>query len=139
MEQRDWLLNEIERFGRVLGKIVSDFLGLKTQETMIKSISVYNKRLKDELEIDVDDLVLMTKKSLEELVRNRNINTEQMETLSRYFEKIGVINMKFNSEIAEKYLLKSIELLELADETSETISFERLQRKSGISKLLESL
>ena len=45
MQQEDWLIRQINQLGRVLGKILSDLLGLKTQGRVSEGIEAAEQTL----------------------------------------------------------------------------------------------
>lgn len=46
MERRDLIKDEIEQFGRVLGVIIANFLGLKAKGEVTQGIEISKKELK---------------------------------------------------------------------------------------------
>lgn len=56
MEQRDVLKDEIEQLGRVIGKLISDFLALDQTGDLQQSITQSQRQLKEK-GLDVDKLI----------------------------------------------------------------------------------
>ena len=56
MEQRDLLKDQIEQLGKVLAKILPDFLGLKSEGQISQGIEITNHRLRSELDIEIEEL-----------------------------------------------------------------------------------
>lgn len=56
MEQ-DYIKRLIEEIGRVLGKIVSDLAGLKTEGQVGEIYQMVSETLKDELDFDIEELI----------------------------------------------------------------------------------
>lgn len=135
MEQRDIIKNQIEQMGKVMGKLISKFLDLKTMGDVNDAIQVTNRGLKEEVGIDVDALLSCNKKDLKKWVINRCLGEKTIENLSGYFRMVGESKMDYQKEEAIQYFQKAIELLELSDEFSEVYSMNRM----GMRKKLNSL
>ena len=137
MEQRDLLKDQIEQLGRVLGKMLADFLGLKSESQISEAIEITNQRLQDELDIDVDKLTTLNKTELMDYLLDRKLKAEHLEILSEYMKEIGIEALKANKDNARIWLGKAIELIDIADETSRTMSFDRMNEKTRIENLLQ--
>ena len=137
MEKRDLLKDQIEQLGRVLGKIVSDFLGLKSSGETTAGIEISNEQLKNELDMDLSILLELDKYDLKKYLTSRKLNTEHIEILSKYLEGIGLSKVAENKTEADKYLSKTLTLIELFEEISKEMSFERINRKNRIENALQ--
>jgi len=135
MEQRDLIKDQIEQIGRVLGKILADFLGLKSKGQITKGIDVSNEQLKSELDIDIDKLIGLSKNELKVYLQNRKLTEVHLEILSDIVIEISV--SKIGKEYAKTNLEKSLEILEIADEISKTMSFDRINKKTKIENALQ--
>lgn len=122
MEQRDLLRDQIEQLGKVLAKVISDFLKLKSAGNFADAISYSKANLKNELDLDVDLILTLDEFELKNHFAERKLNESQIESLALYLEELGDLE---ESEISFE---KAIELLKIADEVSKTISFERMER-----------
>ncbi|WP_196889888.1 hypothetical protein [Aureivirga sp. CE67] len=135
MEKRDLLKEEFEQLGKVLGEIFSNFMKLKEKGNASISINTSNENLKKELDLNISEILELNKQKLKEYLKEKKINLENIEILSKYFEEVGVLNLKTNKVEAEKYLLKATELIEIFEEQTRRISFEFIERKNRIEKL----
>jgi hypothetical protein len=138
MEQRDLIKDQIEQFALALRKIISNFLGYKSEGETTQGIEISNEQISNELNIDVADILSSNESDLKEYFEGNDMTAEHLELLSTYLEEIGrtlIINGNAKSKV---YLEKSIELLELADVLSKTISFERMNKKSNVENLLRN-
>lgn len=133
MEQRDLLKDQIEQLGKVLAKILSDFLGFKSDGNVAQGIEISNERLQAELDIDIKKLVLLDKSELKEYLNSRKLKDVHLETLSEYLTEIG--KTKTTKVDIDLYLKKAIELLDYADETTKTISFDRVNKERKIEMI----
>ena len=137
MEQRDLLKDQIEQLGKVLAKILSDFLGLKSNGNVTQGIEISNESLQSELDIDIEKIIALNKTELEEYVRNRKLTESHLELLSEYLKEIGIAKTKIDKSDAYLCLQKAIELLDIADKISKTMSFDRISKKSEIKNVLQ--
>ncbi|MAX78546.1 MAG: hypothetical protein CL843_00020 [Crocinitomicaceae bacterium] len=136
MEQRDRLKDEIEQLGKVLAKILSDFLHLKSTGQISQSIKISNQQLESELDIDIHQLLALPHKELTTYLQDRQLTTDHIETLAEYLKELGKSEMDTHKENATLKLKKAMELLDIADEISKTISFDRMHKKNTIAALL---
>ncbi len=98
-------------------------------------MEVSNQHLQNELDIDIKKLISLDKCDLVEYLNTHNLSESHLEILSEYLAEIGKIQVsKSDSEL---YLTKAIELLDIADETSKTLCFVRMNKKSGIENVLQ--
>jgi len=130
MEQRDFFMKQIEQLGQALSKILSDFLGLKSAGKVEQGIQTSYSQFKNNLDIDIEKLISLTKEELKKYTQERNLKQEHLEILSDYFKELGDSKMSINKSEAKTILTKAIELLEIADEISETMSFARENNKN---------
>lgn len=136
MEQRDLIKDQIEQLGKVLAKILLDFFGLKSNGNVAQGIEIANKTLQTELDIDIEKMVSLNQKELKEYVRNRKLAESHLELLSEYLKEVGIAKTKIDKSDADLYLQKAIELLDIADENTKALSFDRINKKIEIKKLL---
>lgn len=132
MEQRDLLKDQIEQLGKVLANILSDLLGLKSKGQTSQGIEATNQRLQGELDIDIEKITTLTKKELKDYLKNRHLRAEHLEILSECLKEIGKGKIEENKKDAKMKLEKAIELLDIADEISKTMSFDRINKKKEI-------
>lgn len=137
MEQRDLLKDQIEQLGKVLTKILSSFLGLKSSSSLARRVEISNQRLQSELDIDIEKLITLNKTELAENVKNRRLTEGHLETLSEYLKEVGIAKTEINKNEAQLCLKKAIELLDVADEISKTMSFDRINKKSKLKNVLQ--
>lgn len=137
MEQRDIIKDEIEQLGKVLGRIIANFLGLKSKGQVSQGIEITVQKLQSELDIDTNKLITLSRKKLTEYLQKRKLTAEHIEILADYLKETGKIEIERDSTEAKIKLEKALELLEITDEISSTESFERMNKKDGIGKLIE--
>lgn len=83
MEQHDYLQRLIEQLGRVLGKISSYLLVLKSKGQIESGIETTNQALKGELDLDIQELTnIPTDNFIETLKAKKSINNENLNKLA---------------------------------------------------------
>ncbi|MFT4738119.1 MAG: hypothetical protein ACI8QD_001506 [Cyclobacteriaceae bacterium] len=137
MEHRDLIKDEIEQLSKVLGKILSDLLGLKSNGQIEQGISITNSQLKTNLNIDIEDLLTLSKDEMKKQLVEQKMAVGHFEILAKYLKEIGESKMSNDGITAKSFLTRSLELLDLEDEVSNTLSFERYGLKSKIETMLQ--
>lgn len=89
MIQRDLIQKQIEQLGRVLGKIITGFLGLKTSGNVIEGFTIANDQFKRELDLDIDQLLRMNKASLSDYLEAKPFTSTHLEEIAEYIEILG--------------------------------------------------
>jgi hypothetical protein len=135
MEQRDYLMIQIEQLGKVLAAILSGFLGLKSKGQVSLGIEVTNERLQGELDIDMEKLLALNNMEVKAYLEKRKLRAEHIEGLSGYMKEIGM--EETDKTKASIWLKKAIVLLDIADEISKTLSIDRVNKKKNMEKLLQ--
>lgn len=136
MQQRDLLKDQIEQLGKVLAKILGDFLGWKSTGNPAPGIEAANERFQNELGIDIEQLITLDRMELKSYFRTHQLAEPHLEMLSEYLAAVGKLKNETKQGSGQLYLKKAIEVLDIADEVSETLSFVRMNKKREIEKLL---
>ena len=137
METRDLVKDQIEQLGRVLGKIIADFLGLKSNGDVTQGIEISKNQFKNELDIDVDKIIDLSKNELKKYLLDHKLTGEHVELIAYYLINITESNILTGKQETKKYLEKVLDLYDIADELSQTISFDRINKKSKIENVLQ--
>ncbi|MGV6861903.1 MAG: hypothetical protein ACWA41_09030 [Putridiphycobacter sp.] len=139
MQHRDLIKDQIEQLGRVLGKIIATFLGIKNKEEPEQLEQITIGKLKSEADIDMETVLNLSGEDLKKYLIQHQFDAKNINFLADLVTALGK-NFKDSKPTQSKsYFSKAIELLNLADEISETISFERLNKKIEIEKQLKSI
>jgi hypothetical protein len=136
MEYRDYLMDQVEQMGKVLAKIFSRFLGLKSEGKVAKGIEVSNQQLKTELDIDIDKLINLSVDELKKQINELKLTPSHLESLANYISEIGIYHKNSNQSKAKKYFETSIKLLDISDEISNAVSLKRIEQKAKITSYL---
>lgn len=139
MERRDLIKDEIERLGKVLGKIVADLLNLKAEGNTSEGIEQAREALQKELDFDVAYLVqLDDKEFFDKITSRRNYSLYSIEQLGDIFLELGEGMLAVaDRENAHLYLQKSLAIYEYITKTSATYSFEREAKVNKIEILMK--
>jgi hypothetical protein len=136
MEQRDFLLREIEKMGAII-RIIRQKLFGGTDELAI-SVANQTKTLKEmllsETFIDLDELLVMDAAMTDEYLAGREgFNVANIELLAQTLSDIG---MTGEPPASFALLEKALQLYEICSLRDRTYSFER---EAAISQLRDSL
>lgn len=128
MEKRDLIQAEIEKLGFFLQRLLANFLNSNSLENTSEVINLITKELKNELDFDLPLFVSLSSDEMKKYLSNFKFNDNHIEQLADLLAEMSTSNT---------YLTKALELLNLADEHSNSFSFERNRKKIKIQKLLE--
>ena len=137
MERRDLIQDEIEQLGRVLGKIVATFLGMKSQGNVQAGIETAEQQLQSQLDLDVNRLLELEGRDLIDYLQGLRFTADHLEDLSTYLLESVQDQLADCDPEAVLRVQKAMELLDIADELSKTASLERMAKKSMIKELLD--
>lgn len=125
MEQKDYLLREIEKIGAVMRAILNRFTG-NTENlaiTVEKRFEQTKEQLFDETGMDLDEFLKLDMTEIKEFIRHfKGINIVNLELLAEILFHLGMGNKSGNENII---LSKALILYELCNETDKTYSTER--------------
>ena len=137
MQQRDIIMDQIEQLGNVLAKIVADFLKLKSSGQFSIGMNTAQQQLKNELDINLDELLQLNEQELRNYLISRSFNSKSTELLSLYLEEIGLTELPNNETEALNYLAKTLSLIRTTNELSKTYSLELKNRENKLITILE--
>lgn len=135
MEKRDFIQAEIEKLGFFLQRLLANFLNSNSEANSIEAINSVTNELKCELDFDLPLFVSLSKDEMKKYLSNFKFNEQHLEKLADLMTELS--SSKANNE-SKAYLTKTIEILDLVDELSNSYSFERNLKKSQIQKLINN-
>lgn len=135
MEKRDFIQAEIEKLGFFLQRLLANFLNSNSAANSIEAINLVTNELKSELDFDLPFFVSLSKDEMKKYLSNFKFNEQHLEKLADLMTELS--SSKANNE-SKTYLTKTIEILDLVDERSNSFSFERNLKKSQIQKLINN-
>ncbi len=128
MEQKDYLLREIEKIGMLLRAILNSLLG-KKENMAITIVNQYEKTkelLINEMNFDLDLFLSMDESATKNYIANfKGINPENLQLLAEIVFNLGTKEQVDNKNL---YIIKAIQLYELCEEKDKTFSIEREKR-----------
>ena len=137
MEQKDYLLREIEKIGSITSALRQKIFGGKENLaiTVEQQIKDAKGQLLSEINFDLDKFLgLDTEKSNEYILSFEGFSVEDIEILAECFSEIGFSE---NYENSKKYLEKALQLYNLCNLKSKTYSFGRETNISAIKNALK--
>ncbi len=136
MEQKDYLLREIEKVGAIIRAIRQKLFG-GTDELAISvnnQAEALTEMMLSEALIDLDEILTMDVAETDEyLAGQKGFNVENIELLARTLADIG---MTSGPAASSALLEKALQLYEICNLRDRTYSFER---EAAISQLKEAL
>lgn len=136
MEKRDLIQDQIEQLGFFLRKLLADFIKNKSAGNEIVSIESVSKQLKNELDFDLQLFISLENEEMKKYVLKHNFSSQHLDSLSNLLVEMSAV--EFNNKIInQQYLTKAIELLDVNDQISNSISLDRNIKKSEIKGLLK--
>ena len=135
MEQRDYLLRQIELMTQTLVALIRRLLGLKDLSEK-ETQRVTDEVLKEQLDISMTQIIETEPESIVELLTRHNGITISNVDL---FADILVINAKARHNANQKLnlLVRALKLYEWIDMTGNTFSIERHQKINDIRMMIE--
>ena len=125
MEQKDYLMREINKIGLILNAFRQKIFGGKENLTtnIENQIETAKGMLFNETKFDFDKFLDSDKEESNEYVCSfEGFNVDNIELLAKCISQIGFSEKTTNSK---KYLAKALQLYELCNLKSNTYSFER--------------
>jgi hypothetical protein len=128
LQQEDFIKRQIDQLGQVLGKILADFLGLKTQGQISEGIEAADQALKSGLDLNVDDLTsIPTEKFIKSLQEVKKLSNDNFDKLAEIlFLLAEELNHRGTDNEKKKKLYERILAIYMhLDKTSSIYSFDR--------------
>ena len=133
MEKRDLVQAEIEKLGFFLQRLLANFLNGNSTGNSIEAADLvtneFTNEFKNELDFDLPLFVSLSNDEMKKYLSNFKFNEQNLEKLADLLAELN---------LSKAYLVRSIELLDLVDELSNSFSFERNSKKIKIQQLLNS-
>jgi hypothetical protein len=139
MEQRDYLLRQIEQLGQVLAQMLARLLGIKQKGNASFGSEELRQIYKNELDIDVEELIQIPDIDIITFLKNKN----------KYFENHLEIMADILHATAENYykndrldegneiLRKSVYILEYIHSSGKDFSIDRVNKIETLKGFLK--
>lgn len=136
MGQEDYLQRQLDLLGRIIGKILTDVLGLKNKGEIIEIDHVV-AILKNELDLDLNELLLLDKgEVMHYLVEEKKYANQHIEKLADIFYLLGMDLKKRAHQNHTSYLDLALEIFESLNLSDRTYSIDRMTK---IAKIRERI
>jgi hypothetical protein len=126
MEQKDYLLREIEKIGILLRMIFNKITQKKEEREVLSSEQQFAeawRMLLPESGFDLEKLLVLEQKETADYIAGfKGLSTANIEVLGDILNEIG---MNAGPETSKKYFEKALMLYELCNSAGKTFSFER--------------
>jgi hypothetical protein len=133
MEQKDFILREIEKISVMLQYLIGKFLPSKTIHDQQTTENLINIELKEKYGNDLDYILNLNQSEFDaEFNKNKGFTFENIELLADLLFTIG--NDEIN--IRQEYLEKALQIYTYIDKKSKTFSFERTNKMNSIHDLI---
>lgn len=134
MEQEDYLKRQIDQFGRVLGKILSDLLRLTNKGKTGLGIEITNQILKNESALNIQELIdLKTDNFIITLTSGKNFTNTNLAQLAEIF--LLLADNKQDEDRKNIYL-KCLRIYDYLEEAEKTYSLDRQMKIAHIKNML---
>lgn len=127
MERRDYLLHQIQEMGAFLARLVSRLR--KKDHKPTEMLTQVSSELKNELNVDLDEVLFLDDESFISVLKEKLISTENFELFAEFLEKFGDIALDNETFLRQQiYYTKALTLLNFMEENSQSYSMERQQK-----------
>ena len=136
MEGRDYILDELNRVGRVLANILSSITGQPTQGIAVAETTT--AALQDELDWDLAaSLSLPEETFIAHLVEEKGFDNQQLGMLSQLLEALGdSITQPEQAEMKRRYYARSLHICAYLERNSTVYSYDRTARMERLMEML---
>ncbi len=135
MFNRDIIKDQIEQVGRALAKIAAALLDLKIQGNISQGIEMAEAEFKEELNLDIDELLAMEKVELTKFLKDNRFGLEQIENLYFIAYEMGKYKMKSDPEKAKEILSQLETIIETFIDHTGTASMDLLEKLDKLKHL----
>jgi uncharacterized protein YicC (UPF0701 family) len=128
MEQRDYLMRQIEQLGQVLAQILAWLIGIRQKGGGSLGLEETAKTYKSQLDIDLDELIQIPEKDLITFFKRKNKYFEaHLEIVADILHETALNYFKYKrSEEGKNLSRKAIVILEYLQSSSKDYSIERM-------------
>ncbi len=139
MERRDVFKDEIERLGRALGKIISEFFNQKNSGKVDFGIAITNQQLKTQLDIDISKLMLLDTDELAPFLTEKKLTPEHIESLVDYIIEVADHASHQNADQAIRLYERALGMYAIATRLSKIYPFDRINKEHHVKGKLKEL
>ncbi len=134
MEQKDYILREIEKIGVMLRYLLGKMMPAKSVEETNNITEEINNELFENIGYDISSLLNISKNEFNEIFKyNKGFNLENIELLAEFLYNVSIKDINKSKVV----LQKSLELFEYVNKTGKTFSIERETKIDEIKNELQ--
>lgn len=123
MEQQDYFKRQIDQLSRILGKVLTDLIGLKNKGLLCDGIEMTNQTLKSELNLDIKELIdLRTDTFINVLVSEKGFVNESFD---KFAEILWLISDQYTDVEKREVYIKCLTIYQFLEKTDKTYSLAR--------------
>lgn len=139
MEQRDYLMRQIEQAGKVLAKVMADLTGLKNQGKLHEGIEQAEQSLRDEMDLSIENLTgIPLDQMIHALMEKEHMFAENFEQLADLLVEVAEgYGQQGSLEKSKALYQRALALYEYVDEAGSAFSFNRHSKMQKIKELLQ--
>ncbi len=127
MEKRDLIQAEIEKLGFFLQRLLAIFFKGNSAGNSVEASDLVTNEFKNELDFDLPLFISLSNDEMKKYLSNFKFNEKNLEKLADLLAQMNTSKI---------YITKAIDVLNWADEISNTYSFERNNKKIKFQQLL---
>ncbi|KPK87283.1 MAG: hypothetical protein AMS27_03010 [Bacteroides sp. SM23_62_1] len=139
MEQRDYLMRQIEQLGEVLAVMLARLLGIKQKGNASLGLEELRQTYKSELDLDVEELIRIPKeKIVETFLKKNKLMEHHLETIAELLQVTGEDLISYDRvKDGNNILEKSLYILEYLQTTSKVYSINRVMKIGYLKNMLK--
>ena len=139
MEQRDYLMRQIEQLGEVLAVMLARLLGIKQKGDKSLGLEELRQTYKSELVLDVEELIKIPKEEIiENFLKKNKLIEHHLETIAELLQVTGENLISYDRvEDGNKILQQSLYILEYLQTTSKIYSINRVMKIEYLKEMLK--
>ena len=131
MQQRDIIKDEIERLGRVLGKVITMLVGLEGGEIEpAEARTIAENQFRLEFDLDLEELLELNRVDLKAKLEELRLQPGHLEQLGDILDALA--RQELDPASREHILHRALLLYDLAGEASGIYSMERADKEAAI-------
>ncbi len=133
MQQKDFILREIEKISTLLRYLIGKLIPSSSVGNSEETIELINRELVENSGLNIDNILNLSKKEFDEVfTQSKGYSFENIKLLADLLYTIGNDQASINID----YIRKALELYKYINEKSKTFSFERTNKINTLKALL---
>jgi hypothetical protein len=140
MEQRDYLMRQVEQLGEVLAVMIGRLLGIKQKGDADLGLEELRQTYKSELDLDVEELINIPKEEIiENFLKKNKLMVHHLEKIAELLQVTGENLISYDRvNDGNNVLEKSLYILEYLQTTSKAYSMNREMKIEFLKQMLKA-